>query len=316
MNSFSCLRLSILAEAKDHIKLPPYQGSTLRGSFGYALKRAVCAVKNRECHECMLESKCVYSYAFETPPPSNAEVLRLYPYVPHPFIINPMTNGEGTHEPGNRICFGMTLVGRAIELLPYFTFGFIQMGKAGIGKGKGRFDVKQVDVLEAGGEKVETVYKDETLTSPKNILDFKQAEEMAGKYRTDRITVVFKTPLRVKYKGHLHDKLEFHIIIRNLLRRLSNLLYFHCGQKIELPFREIIKRAEAVETIDSQTSWFDSNRYSTRQKKYLKLGGVAGQATYSGNLAEFIPMLVLGTWVNIGKGTSFGLGSYILSEKI
>ncbi len=58
--------------------------------------------------------------------------------------------------------------------------------------------------------------------------------------------------------------------------------------------------------------WADQKRYSNRQKKHMLMGGIVGQATYRGDLDEFLPLLVLGSWINIGKGTSFGLGSYTL----
>lgn len=34
--------------AKELIILPAYKGSTFRGSFGYAFKRVVCAIKDKD----------------------------------------------------------------------------------------------------------------------------------------------------------------------------------------------------------------------------------------------------------------------------
>lgn len=311
MESFRCIRLSILAEAKNHIQLPAYQGGALRGAFGYALKRAVCTMKDQnECLACMLKDHCVYSYVFETPPPADAEVLRLYPYAPHPFIINPMTNGEGRHEPGNELKFGMTLVGRAIEFLPYFIYGFTRMGQIGLGKGRGMFNVKKVELLDSTGNQAETVYQNETLKSAETVLKYKDALELSENHKSDEISIMFKTPLRVKFRGHFHDIPDFHILIRNLIRRLSNLLYFHCNHQVDLPFKEIINKAQQIEMTENNTRWFDWKRYSGRQNRKMKMGGIVGSATYSGNLKEFLPLLFLGSWVNAGKGTSFGLGSY------
>jgi hypothetical protein len=58
--------------------LPAYKGSTLRGGFGHAFKRVICAVKNKECPDCLLKEKCIYSYVFETPPPSDTKIMRKY----------------------------------------------------------------------------------------------------------------------------------------------------------------------------------------------------------------------------------------------
>jgi CRISPR/Cas system endoribonuclease Cas6 (RAMP superfamily) len=41
-------------------------------------------------------------------------------------------------------------------------------------------------------------------------------------------------------------------------------------------------------------------------------GGFVGDATFEGDLAEFLPALRLGELVHVGKGTTFGLGKYRL----
>lgn len=43
------------------IKLPDYAGSTLRGSFGRALRRTACMTRMKECHDCPLRVTCPYT---------------------------------------------------------------------------------------------------------------------------------------------------------------------------------------------------------------------------------------------------------------
>ena len=75
--------------------------SIFRGGFGYAFKRVVCVIKGKACDECLLKQKCIYSYIFETPP-QDTEMLRLYPKVPHPFVIeSPGTENEPLNPPKN-----------------------------------------------------------------------------------------------------------------------------------------------------------------------------------------------------------------------
>src|SRR3989304_876920 len=83
------IKFVLTLNALDVINLPAYKGSTLRGGFGNAFKKVVCAIKNKDCDECMLKAKCIYSYVFETPPSENSEILRKYEKAPHPFIIEP-----------------------------------------------------------------------------------------------------------------------------------------------------------------------------------------------------------------------------------
>ncbi|MDM8549954.1 hypothetical protein QUF72_07750 [Desulfobacterales bacterium HSG2] len=36
-----------------------------------------------------------------------------------------------------------------------------------------------------------------------------------------------------------------------------------------------------------------------------------GTVSYEGKLGEFLPLLIPGAWVSVGKGTSFGLGKKV-----
>ena len=102
--------------------------------FGYALKRLVCYHSWGDCKECGLGNECVYGYLFETSPPENTEVLSTHEAVPRPFVIEPPLDRRGTFGPGDRLEFGLVLIGRAIAYLPYFILAFRELGQAGLGR--------------------------------------------------------------------------------------------------------------------------------------------------------------------------------------
>ena len=124
--------------------LPTFKGSTLRGGFGYAFKRVVCAIKNKECPDCLLKEKCIYSYVFETPPPSDTKIMRKYIAAPHPFILEPPPEKRRGYKTGDEISFGLILIGKAIDYLPYFVYAFDELGRIGIGKGRAKYELKTV----------------------------------------------------------------------------------------------------------------------------------------------------------------------------
>ncbi len=82
-------QLGFTLKALEPLILPPYKGSTLRGGFGAAFRRIVCVIRDKECSDCLLKGKCVYSYIFETPPPADTTVMRKYEAAPRPFVIEP-----------------------------------------------------------------------------------------------------------------------------------------------------------------------------------------------------------------------------------
>ncbi len=344
LETFRLAKFRFTVCAKEHIRFPAYKGSAFRGGFGYAFKRVVCVIKGKECDDCLLKQKCIYSYIFETPPPEDAEILRLYSKVPHPFVIEPPITEKQTFEPGEDFSFHLILVGNAIDYLPYFIYTFTELGKQGIGQGRGKYDLLQVEGIGLENEAVEIYHnKTQTLTNRYPIIQVHQLNyhstvpvsspcegedeggvknsatissckwekgTFRGKNHNNKINISILTPLRLRFDGHITDKIEFHVLTRNLLRRISSLSYFHCGEKFQVDFKGLIEKAGAVNQIKSDIHWYDWKRYSTRQEEWMSLGGVTGAVSYEGDISDFMPLLRLGEYVHVGKGTSFGLGKY------
>ncbi len=304
---FQFLKVRFILVPVEPIILPPYKGSTLRGAFGHAFRKVVCIVKDKDCVDCLLRSRCAYSYIFETPTPEGTSRMKKYPYVPHPFVITPPLQDKRVYKPEEELSFSLTLIGRAAEYLPYFIYTFEELGRRGIGKGKGRYRLLRV---EDGKERVIYQAEDKGLRGDYTSLSWLQILRMKGELGPQELTLRFLTPTRLKFNGRFTSQLEFHILIRNLLRRISLLAYFHCGIELDLDFREIIDGAKSVEKRDDRLRWYDWERYSRRQDVRLKMGGIVGEVSFVGELGEFLPFLLLGEQIHVGKGTSFGLGKY------
>ncbi len=309
-------KFSLTIEAVEELHLPYYKGSTFRGGFGNMFRRIVCALKRQDCMDCMLKSRCIYAYVFETPSSDGAEIMNMHKYerVPHPFVIEPPDMDSGFNvqsskiiNPGSRIDFNLILIGKAADYLPYFIYTFDELGKNGIGKGRGKYRLIEVKTDRSG-----PIYHESTKTIKKAEIDlidipddFRPADGLTA------ITLHLLTPLRIKYNRDLVVNPEFHILIRNLVRRIGLLYYFHCGnQKPSWDFRAIIKHAEGVKIKTSSLRWLDWERYSSRQDSRMKLGGLIGKITYEGDLEPFLPILKAGEILHAGKNTSFGLGKY------
>lgn len=296
---------------KEPLILPSYKGSTLRGGFGHAFRRVVCALKKADCSDCMLKEKCVYSYVFETPPPSETKMMRKYKAAPHPFVIEPPPERRIGYMPGEEIIFGLILIGRAMDYLPYFVYAFHELGGIGIGNGKAKFDLKEVGsggkiIYDSSGKHLKP------FTPSEIMIEFPVYKETIGK---QRLTLIFLTPARIVYNNQFVSNPDFHIIIRQLLRRLSLLYYFHCGgDPSAWDFKGTIEKAQAIKTAASSLKWHDWERYSARQDTRMKMGGFVGEVVFEGDIDPFLSLIKAGEILHVGKGTSFGLGRYEIKD--
>jgi len=299
------------------VHLPPYKGSALRGGFGHTLKRLVC-YNPADCRErCRLGNDCVYGYLFETSPPEDAEVLRNFTGVARPFVIEPPLDRRETLEPGERLDFHVALVGRGIAYLPYFVLVFQQLGNAGLGRTRGRFALENVTALGTRNREEETVFDatDGMIHNCEVDAGPAEWEARAAQLPPGRLTLDLLTPTRLKHQGRwVREGPPFHVLVKALLGRVSSLSYFHCGERWETDFRGWIDRAQDVQLAEFGTGWVDWERYSGRQRQRVRMGGLVGRATYEGDLRDYLPLLVLGELVHVGKGTVFGNGQYRIAD--
>ena len=351
MQNFSFSRFTFTIKGETALLLPAYKGSTLRGGFGHAFRRIVCVFKGKECKDCLLRQQCVYSWVFETPVPSGAQMMQKYTAAPHPFVIEPPAEEQETYQAKEELSFGLVLIGRAIDYLPYFIYAFEELGHIGIGKGKdngkGKDEDRGMDRGRGRGRdrgKYQLVEVAEECPLPEPACQNGPAcQDKEGRHKViyrghdkmlaasivpvqwpdiidspppegSKIRLTFLTPTRVKYENSLTKNLEFHVFFRNLLRRISLLSYFHCAQKLDdSGFKDLIEQATKVKTISRTLYWNDWERYSNRQETRMNMGGFIGEAIYEGNFEPFWPYIRLGEYVHVGKGSGFGLGRYIIT---
>ena len=300
----------------EKIYLPRYKGSALRGGFGNIFKKTVCMNNRRECNECMLQAKCVYSYIFETPLPQNLLEKSKFKIKrpPHPYVFEPPISSQIEYAPGEELIFNLILIGRGIEYLPYFIFIFEEMGKKGLGKGRGKYELARVDNVEG-----EIIYESGKLSDNfqvKSFQDIINECNIPESKNYQQVKINFLTPVRIVLRGDLSTKFDFNLFITNLIRRISWLSIVHCNEELEFDYKRFIANTDGVKTKERNIKWYDWERYSSRQDIRMKLGGFMGNITFEGDLEDFLPFIKLGEYIHIGKQTSFGLGKYEIVGEI
>lgn len=302
-------RLTLL----DTLHIHPYKGSALRGGFGHTFKRLVC-VQPQACHKtCQMGNSCPYGYIFETAPPDDSQVLRNVGAVPRPFVIEPPSDKRMLLIPGEVLPFGLTLIGRGDSYLPYFIAVFRELGNEGLGRKRARFQLESVDAISPYEPASKAVFRaDDALIKTVNVTVDRQAIiHRVKRLPAGRLTLNFLTPTKLKHnKMWIRTGPQFQALVKSLLGRLSSLSYFHCGERLDVDFRDLIDQAATVKIETSDTTWESWSRFSGRQKQRIDMGGLMGRVTYAGELAPYLPLLAVGELIHVGKGTVFGNGQY------
>lgn len=119
------------------------------------------------------------------------------------------------------------------------------------------------------------------------------------------LTMAIRTPLRLLHDGKPLRSLAFAPLSGALCRRVSALAYYYGGVELDDDFKWLATRSRTIDSSDAQLEWV--NWGGTLQ-------GLIGSVCYQGELEEFLPFLRLGALLNVGKGASYGMGSYLLGS--
>jgi hypothetical protein len=75
-----------------------------------------------------------------------------------------------------------------------------------------------------------------------------------------------------------------------------------------------LEQAEEIRCVEDRTRWHDLKSYSNRQKKATHIGGLLGRITFEGDLEPFLPLLVMGELIHVGRNVVKGSGLYHIVE--
>jgi hypothetical protein len=237
--------------------------------------------------------------------------MRNYTAAPHPFIIRPDPNQAKSVKKGESLFIDMILIGRANQHFPYMIHALQQSGKCGIGFQRGKFSLSHIEQQTAIGRKnIYTTGGKLSALPPSNIT--------IPPLPQGKVKLRFITPFRNVQKNCLisEKNLQFDNILSPLMRRFALLSYFHTDTPFRPDFKTLTKQAKQVKIKNQALYWQHWQRYSSRQKTSINMGGVMGSIELAANdLQPFWKMLVIGQYTHIGKVTVMGLGRYYLEYK-
>ncbi|HZR63864.1 MAG TPA: CRISPR system precrRNA processing endoribonuclease RAMP protein Cas6 [Terriglobales bacterium] len=300
------------------------KGNMLRGGFGHVFRRLCCVPQCQAAKNCPLAGTCPYKAIFEPSPPAGSDRLSKYQDIPRPFVFRAPQTQKTRFGEGERFEFDLVLIGRALEFLPYFVLAFRELAAEGIGLNRAKCKLERVEAIEPVLNDVRTserashvIYSaDDQLfrsngngTSKLWFGSRIQAFSLAnGNGTAPRINVRFLTPTFLRAEGDIVRRPEFHHIFKRLRDRINALSTFFGTGPLDVDFRGLGERSEKVRTVASRFEWVERARTSSKTGQRHELSGFVGEATYEGDMAQFVLWLAVGELVHVGKHTAWGNG--------
>ncbi len=299
--------LRFTVEALTPVRLSGYNaGSQLRGALGNVMRRAYCAGDRRDTAHTTACPVCWLLATDEHP----GEERRGY-------ALLPPLDPPDRYAPGERFSFGLTLFGSALRFLPYWILAVPEMGRAGVGAGRGQFALRQVWAADPlGGQSESVLAEGDTLVhTPTLTVTNARVSAAALLAGSGRLSLNFLTPTRLIEDGQLLKAPDFGVFFARLLKRLDELNeQFADGER--RPLDEVISLhalADRVRLIETQTRWVEVWSGSSRTGNETPLSGFVGLSTYSAPpeaWASLLPWLIWGQGTQVGKDVVKGNGWY------
>lgn len=301
--------------ATSPIKLDVHQaGERLRDALARVMLRATCAETpraSRPTPEHAAVCPACWLLAAEVEP---GEVRRAYCLAPpHPPL--------DLVAPGERFAFVLTLLGSGFRHLPYFVLAVPEMGRIGIGPGRGQFALHSILALNPLREQSEAVLAqgEQVVRVPENNLDWGSIQDALQPLSQhiqgngNNLTLQFLTPTRLVESKSLVKSPDFGVFFRRLLERIDQLSQQHAGQdrRPKAEVERLYRLADQVRLVESNVEWVDIWGPSKRKRRSTPMGGFVGMATYRArDWDALLPWVVMGQGVQAGKLAVKGNGVY------
>ncbi len=314
-------RFEIVLQSQSEAVLPALIGSTLRGSFGHALKAISCSVEHQDCEKCFLSEVCLYSTVFE--PTSSSKIKD----IPRPFIfeppIPPITRGISENQTlklrvaaKGEISFGLTLIGESVKNLPYFIYAFELMARHGLGVNRQSFSVSEVFGIDASNSKHSIYTPNLSKILPFQITNLAELVETRSNEITpnNSLKIRLQTPLRIRRNKELLENLSFAEFFKQCSLRLK-FIAENYGSRLEYDYQTLAKRAETVKVSSTNIWRHGFSRRSNRQDNKYDLDGLLGEIEFAAEkFTDFLPLIVASEFLHIGSASNLGLGRFRIIE--
>lgn len=310
MQYFSAAHFEFLCQAHDYIEFNEQPGTAIRGALYKAMLDLFSP--NEPIPGIPLDPVRELLAAEDESNPRGQDV-------PRAFSIQPPARRRV--EMGKRFKFGVTLYGNADALIPYLFRAIPEMGKVGLGKGRGNFELISIAEFLPLNESRRVLMHPHRLVPPRLAVTHRRVQEEVGLRNCEQVSPRFLTPMRLIERGALVHTPKLGTLLRRLLERAQALVDQYGVYPDGKPPRHVWKdewqrmgklgdQIDETGLIVDATHWKNINSYSRARGRVSPIGGFVGKATWRINSAEILTWLLWGQSLHVGKNAAKGDGYF------
>lgn len=262
-------------------------------------KNGVCRWPARACDLCSSREMCAWYLVFGQKLTADPSALKRHQKPPLPFIFSFPARMDPCGQTDLLDC-GLVVIGRAIPHLEMLLDGFRELLTHDTCPVPAK--VVRVGSRDYQGA-VQSIGNSGGISRPDELAVL-SAEVLLNTHPWDcnDLEIRLFSPLRLLEGGRPLNRFDFSRFVRSVMRRVSSLAYYYGECEIDCDFRALSAQADAVTCVE--------DHFSRETCGSWKTNGINGHGKFHGAFSGLMPFLVLGTYVNVGKGAAFGMGRY------
>lgn len=311
MKGMTIQHLQFEVQALDSMVFGTQPGSALRGALYQALSENFCSEPQiqvtpdhqERCPVCWLLAQ-------------EHQMDKRGQSIPRPLTVEPPLGHHTLIHPGQRLRFGMSLIGRAQDMMPFVLRAVQKVGQLGVGKGRGRFKLIHISEVNPVLDVSRTLLDGNIVRRTTLQVTPARVEEAANQLSNDRITIEFLSPMRLTAQQRLIKSPEPDVFMHRLLERCERLAQYYAETDSYSPAAWQSVKTAAVDSARAltvgydDTTWLEASSGSRRQERYTPIGGFIGRVRWEGDLRPLLPWIVWGQSLHVGKNAVKGNGWY------
>ncbi len=251
---------------------------------------------------------------FDPPLSSDPAALKRFQKAAPAFVLRPEFVRDGEWYEGDQLELEVLFLGTGITSLGDFCQIMQAFGMSGLAAGKGRFELTGVTCLGSDGNwRALRRGGSKALPAPELL---SLGEWLDGLPPIAKPILEFLTPARLMNGGRVLRQPQFAQLFPFLLRRVTSMLYYHCGlEPVDDPAPLLLAAAQ-IEARWLEIRWHEGLE-SGVESASGRIGGLTGRLLFDGpGLQELLWVVALATLFGVGKGSAWGSGRCRLAETI